>query len=129
MKTTREKIAERLRELADDIADDAVDAHLGSVNYERDLRLGVYAVECAAYRIASGILDDILGIPEPTIEDVTREAVRVFGSRVGVQKGSRGMFVAATLSKAFEGKFVVRAPTVAAAYAALRALPDYEVKP
>lgn len=79
--------------------------------------------------VEAGDFDDILGVPEPTLEDVKREAVRVFGEAVSVESDQRvavGMHHPARDGSVWYDH--VRAPTIAAAYAALRPLPDYEVK-
>lgn len=78
--------------------------------------------------IASGALDTILGVREPTIEDVQREAVRVFGPTLGdidvLDERHTWPGVEVHLTGWF--REALRAPTVKSAYAALRALPDYE---
>jgi hypothetical protein len=83
----------------------------------------------ASFSIHRGDFDDILGVQEPTLEDVQREARRALGKgSVEVTSGGAETSVyfrrpgGSTVS-------VVWAPTIAATYAALRALPDCEVKP
>lgn len=75
-----------------------------------------------------GEWNDILGVENPTFEDVERESVRVFGrgdspSTVTVYgSGSVGVSAPGSLAR-----HAVLAPSLAAAYAALRALPSREV--
>lgn len=90
----------------------------------------------AAQAINEGRFDDLLGVREPTIDDVNREAVRVFGPSayacddaidcggfvlVWRDRGAPGMSGAGKSPS-------ITAPTVAAAYAFLRALPDWKVE-
>lgn len=74
-----------------------------------------------ADEIMRGDLDDVLGVREPTIEDVQREAARVFGNAHCLAGWHAGLFGV----HSHRGHEVI-APTIAAAYAALRTMPDYE---
>lgn len=73
--------------------------------------------------IEHGDFDDILGVRKPSIEDVKREAVRVFDKHTAVRVWEDGLSIQVGTVVLNEPLY---APTVAAAYQALRALPDYE---
>lgn len=107
---------------------------VGEGDYAFDDEMSVEDVlNTVANEIKRGDFDDVLGAREPTIDDVKREAARVFGEakeyggalvyyldngvHVGVGSKVRGQHVEV---------YPVIAPTIAAAYAALRALPDWK---
>jgi len=112
--TIHEKLDAKFRRLAQDAYSDG--------NYAR----GDFFNEAAG---ALSYADDVLGVREPTLGDVKREVARVFGEWAYVHhndywcevvpriRGNRGMLSASS---------AVKAPTIAAAYAALRALPDWK---
>jgi hypothetical protein len=120
-----ERIAERIRERArlwryedrdalEDLADEVTQD-----DYDYDLDKW------------SGVFDDIIGVPEPTVDDVTREAVRVLGVSSGVDVCQGRVEIHAHPSIQIYVNLGGREwpKAIAAAYAALRALPDYEAKP
>ena len=76
-----------------------------------------------ADEIMRGDFGDILGAREPTIEDVQREAVRVYGKHTAVRAWEDGLSIQVGTVVLNEPLY---APTIAAVYAALRTLPDYE---
>lgn len=76
--------------------------------------------------IARGDLDDILGVREPTIEEVWREAVRVFGA--GFDPYRTTVFSDGWVLLPLPYREEVRVPSISAAYAALRTMKDYEVE-
>lgn len=91
------------------------------------------AADMLADAIEHGDFDDILGVREPTLEDVKREAVRVYG--VAKEYGGAIVYyldngvhvgVGSEVCGQHVEVYPVIAPTIAAAYQALRALPDYE---
>lgn len=69
--------------------------------------------------IRAGDHDNVLGKSDPSIEDVREEAKRVFGDIARVDSDDR-VYVVLPLA------IPVVAPTIASAYAALRALPSKE---
>jgi len=73
--------------------------------------------------IEHGDFDDILGVRKPSIEDVKREAVRVFGKHTAVRAWEDGLSIQVGTVVLNEPLY---APTIAAVYAALRAMKDYE---
>lgn len=91
---------------------------------------GAYAARWlhdAADSIEAGDLDDILGVREPTIEDVRREARRVsFPNALPPFMGciNDPSCVVMRCPKGSSHTYVF--PTIAAAYAALRTMPDYK---
>lgn len=93
---------------------------------------GNEALESTIADIESGLLNDVLGVREPTIEDVNQEAVRVdptawvdcgydFNDRPCVTVYARDEDVDCDAHRIF-----LRCPTRASAYAALRTMKDYE---
>jgi hypothetical protein len=85
--------------------------------------------------IRRGNLNDVLGVREPTIEDVQREAARVYGraetnldSMFGEEftMPAQVRVFASARDRYIDESPALVAPTIAAAYAALRTLPDYE---
>lgn len=80
-----------------------------------------YTAHDVADDIERGSFDDVLGVREPTIEDVRREAKRCVRDATIQTSGVSGRVdVYARLT------LIMRAMPLRAAYAALRALPDYE---
>lgn len=75
-------------------------------------------------QFVSGKWDDILGKPEPTINDVREEARRVFGAPAYTVGGPRYVTVHSENEKSLKMVEEILAPTIASAYAALRALPS-----
>jgi hypothetical protein len=118
-----ERIAERIRVTANERKDCGV--------FE-DIYAGTW-LDDVARAFLEGDFDDILGVTEPTIEDVKREAVRVFGPNATVEGPSvPGDFAFANhkyLSENDDAWPDVAARSVAAIYAALRTIQDYEAKP
>lgn len=111
--THAKKLAERLR----------ARARLLDAQYQTGARL---ALELLADEIERGdFFGDILGGEVPTLDDVREEAVRVLGERASVGVTERGMVVISRYDHDSQ-RVYVSAPTIAAAYAALRALPDKE---
>lgn len=82
-------------------------------------------IDCIIGAIKCGLFSDILGVREPTIEDVRREAVRVFGA--GFDPYRTTVFSDGWVLLPLPYREEVRVPSISAAYAALRTLPDYEV--
>lgn len=80
----------------------------------------------AAYHVRRGCYDDALGVREPTLEDVKREAMRVYGRDAVCDVTGGSLRIYESSSMAHMGVDVMRLPTVAAAYAALRSLPDWK---
>ena len=112
--TIHEKLAARLRDLSERLHE----------THCHEPKLSVFrACESLAEYVESGNFDDILGVREPTIEDVKREAVRVYGKHAAVRAWEDGLSIQVGTVVLNEPLY---APTIAAVYAALRALPDYE---
>lgn len=113
----RDRIAERL----ENIRDVSPDVHCVRM-------MDTHEMDYLARAIRDGFLDDILGKPEPTLEDVLEEARRVFGDDADVinddETGALYVYENATWAERDTNEVKVSAPTVAAAYAALRTLPD-----
>ena len=88
-------------------------------------------IDCIIGAIKCGLFSDILGVREPTIEDVRREAVRVFGNQWTADDHNFGDPPESVTiwkdSVDYDGNPPLIAPTVAAAYASLLSMPDYEV--
>lgn len=84
-----------------------------------------------ADEVELGRHDGVLGVRAPTIEDVERETKRVSGRDDATVKDWGGAVVVLVFTLSSSGKLTmplcVEAPSVPSAYAALRALPDYEV--
>ena len=77
----------------------------------------------------SGDLDDILGVREPTIEDVQREAKKKTKRPLFIgfsEAWSDSFFIQEMSDENFVVTTLVHTTTIAAAYAALRTMPDYE---
>lgn len=99
---------------------------------------GLYeAGACAAINrivgaIEAGDLDDILGVREPTIEHTSEQARRAYGERARIDLDKADGHVLVCVPYVLRGHHGIRtvfhAPTIAAAYAALRTLPDYEAE-
>lgn len=87
-------------------------------------------IDVLAGEIEAGQYDDVLGVPEPTFDDGRREAVRVYGK--DAEFGLTGEHYIVLANPREHGpnarsRYVpVVAPTIAAAYQALKALPDYK---
>ena len=123
MKTTRERIVEALR-----------DEYAGDPRFDSPSDLLYSIVDWILWNGNSyddgtrrGGLDDILGIPSPTLTDVTREAERKLhpDARVWDMRGDY-VRVFETEDEEESADPCIIAPTLASAYAALRALPDRE---
>lgn len=91
-------------------------------NYDREL---INACEMVADLIEDGNIDDILGKAEPCLDDVREEARRVFGEGVTVAEYAGFVSVEYVASDRLDP---VSAPTIASAYACLRALPSKVTK-
>lgn len=83
------------------------------------------------HRIERGDFDDILGVREPTLEDVHKEAVRVYGALSLCRiDGDDSDGIAVRVFRRHDAtknhSAALLAPTTAAAYAALRTLPDWK---
>lgn len=97
-------------------------------------KLAATYVSDVARAFAEGDFDDILGVREPTIDDVRREATRVSGREDAIVKDWGYSVVVRIIDSSDSGKapdsvsvpLCVEAPTIASAYAALRALPDWK---
>lgn len=106
--SVHEKLADGLRKLLSSLDSEVVS--FGDVRTER------------FFDALPVILDDVLGVCDPKIGDVRREARRVFGDQTCTFAAPE--FVSAYVGdKAHEAMTV---PTIAAAYAALRTLPDHK---
>jgi len=109
--TLRERIAERLRD------------ECWNISAWPDGPGAVY--ELARMIAEEGFLDDTLGVPEPTLEDVKREAERALENDIVVEDNSEwnGVWVWTAINHEDRKMPTVYAPTLASAYAALRTLP------
>ena len=92
-------------------------------NYDREL---INACEMVADLIEDGNIDDILGKAEPCLDDVREEARRVFGEHVSCDTVYEARNTCIVNSGNGRGMWQhqINAPTIASAYAALRALPS-----
>lgn len=125
--SVHEKLAARLREEwghiysckpGDRVADwDQSD----SGPYDQQSCLGC-DMDAVASMFETGDFDDILGVREPTIEDVQRLALHVYGKHAAVRVGEDGLSIQVGTVVLNEPLY---APTIAAAYAALRTLEDF----
>jgi hypothetical protein len=115
--TLRERIAKRLR---------ATPACLRNDDKSREV-YGPWqdAADLLAAAFTRGDFDGLLGVAEPTLEDVKAEARRVFGNSVRVDSYGASVYVTRRVPdgvRVYDEHLVV-APTIASAYQALRALP------
>lgn len=113
-----EKLAARLREYA-------------SERGERAPFPGeVVALKGWADAIEAGDFDGVLGVRKPTIEHTSEQARRAYGERARIDLDKADGHVLVCVPYVLRGHHGIRtvfhAPTIAAAYAALRTLPDYE---
>lgn len=109
-----EKLAARLRELAERLHE----------THCHESKLAVFrACESLAEYVESGDFDDVLGVREPTIEDVKLEAARVFGA--GFDPYRTTVFSDGWVLLPLPYREEVRVPSISAAYAALRTLEDF----
>lgn len=96
--------------------------------HEKCYECGSYALTRVTGALYSGLLDDILGVRNPTIDDVRTETYRVYrdGYRADLGASKVHVVLKKTTFKpgTSQGDFLF--PSVAAAYGALRAMPDYE---
>lgn len=125
-----EKLAARLREMGGEVARGIVSPNpWNMIAYEDDKRLVEIAVEHVAKLIERGDLNNILGVREPTIEDVQREAKKKTKRPLFIgfsEAWSDSFFIQEMSDENFVVTTLVHTTTIAAAYAALRELPDYE---
>lgn len=121
MTTIQQKIAERLRSSHTCACDDA---------YASRRRADPGCARCSIIELEAcsvewGAWDDILGKPEPDLDNVREEARRVFGEGVTVAEYAGFVSVEYVASDRLDP---VSAPTIASAYACLRALPSKVTK-
>lgn len=124
--TLRDKIAERLR---------ATPACLrtGGDPSSREV-YGPWqdAADALADAFERGDFDDLLGVGEPTLEDVKREAVRAIGAAVHVERWRTSDHESRVIVRVWRSERdrqcnempMLDAPSASSAYAALRALPS-----
>jgi len=115
--TIHDKLAERLRGDYSHTVD-CVEAYQTRKRMDPDCL--ACEIELLAGEIEAGSYDDALGVREPTLDDVEREAERVYGPNQDVWVDYDECV------KVDTGRLVWRAPTVASAYVALRTLPDWK---
>lgn len=122
MTTIQKQIAERLRNSYTCICDDA---------YKRRRRADPGCARCSvieleACSVEDGAWGDILGKQEPTIDDVRDEAQRVYGKEMHIDRRFMHIRVWDSKRDVMNGDALplVSAPSVAAVYCALRALPS-----
>lgn len=109
------RLIDRLLELAEEVSD--------CVQFEGTLA-GYYACHNLTERIGFGQLDDVLGVSNPTLDDVNIEVQRVYGPSAIAHIYDDGMVgLASSIDKV-----IFYCPTIESAYAALRTLPDYNAE-
>ncbi len=110
----RERVIERLERYEDLLMRSTASFHSGS--HERG-----YMCACLAEEIRSDKWDDIFGVPDPTLEEVKAEAVRVFGEDISI--GHHGSLFWVTINKNADHLWpALLVPDLKAAYAALRTM-------